>query len=310
MESLTLKKILSNSITNKPSLDPLNRDINTTTLHISALQKKIIVVKYGGNAMTDETLQQQFAFDIAFLKTLGIKIVVVHGGGPQIDNMLERVGKKSSFIQGMRVTDAETMDIVEGVLAGNVQGQIVGLINQSGLEHNVRAVGISGKDGRMVQVKKLYLPDLHNASIQHDIGQVGDVLTINTSLVDTLLNADFIPVVSPITCDDTNTSYNVNADVIASELACALKAEKLMLLTNIKGVLDKSNELIPSLNKITIQALINDGTLYGGMLPKIDSALNAAQRGVSAVHILDGRVAHGLLLALLSDTAVGTTITI
>lgn len=308
MEQSIIKKF-TNCIANKPSLKTLHNEIDETSSRIAKLQKKIIVVKYGGNAMTDETLQQQFAFDIALLNALGIKIVVVHGGGPQIDSMLERVGKKSTFTQGMRVTDAETMSIVEGVLAGNVQGQIVGLINQSGLEHNVRAVGISGKDGRMIQVKKLYLPDLHDATIQHDIGQVGEVLTVDTSLVDTLLSADFIPVISPVSCDDANTSYNVNADVIASELACALKAEKLMLLTNIKGVLNKESELIPSLNKTTIQTLINDGTLYGGMLPKIASALDAAQRGVSAVHILDGRVAHGLLLALLSNVAVGTSIT-
>lgn len=286
-----------------------NFNFDVAAQRLQQLRDQTIVVKYGGNAMTDVNLQQQFAYDVALLKAMGVNVVVVHGGGPQIDAMLERVGKKGEFIQGMRVTDAETMTIVEGVLAGNVQGQVVGLINRAGHAYGVRAVGVSGRDGRMIRVKKLYVTDLKDATIQHDIGQVGDVVAVDTALIDALLNADFVPVISPISADELDVTHNVNADVIASEVACALKAAKLMLLTNIKGVLDKQSELIPALNSTQIETLISDGTLYGGMLPKIASALDAATRGVVAVHIADGRVAHGLLLALLSDAAVGTKIT-
>ena len=307
MLNLAVTELLSEVAEHVPELKAFGIDAAAT--HVSALCDQTIVVKYGGNAMTDETLQQQFAYDVALLKAMGINVVVVHGGGPQIDAMLQRVGKQGEFIQGMRVTDAETMTIVEGVLAGNVQGQVVGLINHAGHAYGVRAVGISGRDGRMVKVKKLLLTDLKDASIQHDIGQVGDVVSVDTAAVDALLAADFIPVISPISTDENNVTYNVNADVVASEIACALKAAKLMLLTNIKGVLDKQGDLIPELNPASIQTLIDDGTLYGGMLPKIASALDAAQRGVAAVHITDGRVAHGLLLALLSSAAVGTQIT-
>ncbi len=281
-----------------------------TSERLNQIQDSKIVVKYGGNAMTDETLQQQFAQDVALLTAMGVDIVVVHGGGPQIDAMLKRVGIEGQFIQGMRVTDADTMAIVDGVLCGNVQGQIVNLINQAGKSYGVRAIGLSGKDGRMVRVKKLLLPDVQDASIQHDIGLVGDVIGVDAAPVDALLAGEFVPVISPVAADDNGVTHNVNADVAAGEIACALRARKLMLLTNIKGVLDKQGELITDIDSASAAALKADGTLYGGMLPKIDSALDAASRGVGAVHIVDGREPHVLLQCLLTDAAVGTKISV
>ena len=282
--------------------------VTATSERLTQLQDKKIVVKYGGNAMTDETLQQQFAQDVALLTAMGVPVVVVHGGGPQIDAMLKRVGIEGQFVQGMRVTDADTMSIVDGVLCGNVQGQIVNLINQAGKSYGVRAVGISGKDGRMIRVKKMLLPDVQNPEIQHDIGLVGEVIGVDAAPIDALLSAEFLPVVSPIAADDHGVTHNVNADVAAGEIAVAVRANKLMLLTNIKGVLDKANTLIPTINTDSAAALKADGTLYGGMLPKIDSALDAALRGVGAVHIVDGREPHVLLQCLLTDADVGTAI--
>lgn len=282
--------------------------VTATSERLTQLQDKKIVVKYGGNAMTDEILQQQFAQDVALLTAMGVPVVVVHGGGPQIDAMLKRVGIEGQFVQGMRVTDADTMSIVDGVLCGNVQGQIVNLINQAGKSYGVRAVGISGKDGRMIRVKKMLLPDVQNPEIQHDIGLVGEVIGVDAAPIDALLDAEFLPVVSPIAADDQGVTHNVNADVAAGEIAVAVRANKLMLLTNIKGVLDKASMLIPTINTDSAAALKADGTLYGGMLPKIDSALDAAQRGVGAVHIVDGREPHVLLQCLLTDTDVGTAI--
>ena len=282
--------------------------VTVTSERLTQLQDKKIVVKYGGNAMTDETLQQQFAQDVALLTAMGVPVVVVHGGGPQIDAMLKRVGIEGQFVQGMRVTDADTMSIVDGVLCGNVQGQIVNLINQAGKSYGVRAVGISGKDGRMIRVKKMLLPDVQNPEIQHDIGLVGEVIGVDAAPIDALLDAEFLPVVSPIAADDQGVTHNVNADVAAGEIAVAVRANKLMLLTNIKGVLDKASTLIPTINTASAAALKADGTLYGGMLPKIDSALDAAQRGVGAVHIVDGREPHVLLQCLLTDADVGTAI--
>ena len=282
--------------------------VTATSERLTQLQDKKIVVKYGGNAMTDETLQQQFAQDVALLTAMGVPVVVVHGGGPQIDAMLKRVGIEGQFVQGMRVTDADTMSIVDGVLCGNVQGQIVNLINQAGKSYGVRAVGISGKDGRMIRVKKMLLPDVQNPEIQHDIGLVGEVIGVDAAPIDALLDAEFLPVVSPIAADDQGVTHNVNADVAAGEIAVAVRANKLMLLTNIKGVLDKASALIPTINTASAAALKADGTLYGGMLPKIDSALDAAQRGVGAVHIVDGREPHVLLQCLLTDADVGTAI--
>lgn len=282
--------------------------VTATSERLTQLQDKKIVVKYGGNAMTDEILQQQFAQDVALLTAMGVPVVVVHGGGPQIDAMLKRVGIEGQFVQGMRVTDADTMSIVDGVLCGNVQGQIVNLINQAGKSYGVRAVGISGKDGRMIRVKKMLLPDVQNPEIQHDIGLVGEVIGVDAAPIDALLDAEFLPVVSPIAADDHGVTHNVNADVAAGEIAVAVRANKLMLLTNIKGVLDKASTLIPTINTASAAALKADGTLYGGMLPKIDSALDAAQRGVGAVHIVDGREPHVLLQCLLTDADVGTAI--
>ena len=282
--------------------------VEATFERLSQIQDQVLVVKYGGNAMTDETLQQQFAQDVALLTAMGVPVVVVHGGGPQIDSMLKRVGIEGQFIQGMRVTDADTMSIVDGVLCGNVQGQIVNLINQAGKSYGVRAVGMSGKDGRMVRVKRMRLADVQNPDIEHDIGLVGEVIGVDTALIENLLDGDFLPVVSPIAADDQGVTHNVNADVAAGEIACAMHANKLMLLTNIKGVLDKQGELIANIDSASAAALKADGTLYGGMLPKIDSALDAAQRGVGAVHIVDGRVPHVLLQCLLTDADVGTAI--
>ena len=282
--------------------------VETTFERLSSIQDQVLVVKYGGNAMTDETLQQQFARDVALLTAMGVPVVVVHGGGPQIDAMLKRVGIEGQFIQGMRVTDADTMGVVDGVLCGNVQGQIVNLINQAGKSYGVRAVGMSGKDGRMVRVKRMHLPDVQNPEIEHDIGLVGEVIGVDTALIENLLDGDFLPVISPIAADDQGVTHNVNADVAAGEIACAMHANKLMLLTNITGVLDKQGELIANIDSASAAALKADGTLYGGMLPKIDSALDAAQRGVGAVHIVDGRVPHVLLQCLLTDADVGTAI--
>ena len=307
MLDLNPNELIHDAIQALPELKHV--DANLIQANIAALRDKIIVVKYGGNAMVDDVLQQQFAFDVALLHALGVRVVVVHGGGPQIDRMLKRVGLEGQFIQGMRVTDGQTMEVVEAVLAGNVQGQVVGLINHAGKPYGVRAVGLSGIDGGMIAVKKLGLADLKDPKTVHDIGQVGDVVGADTTALHALLGADFLPVVSPIANDAHNVTHNINADVVASELACGLNAEKLLLLTNIKGVLNSQNELIEALNPQRIDALIQDGTLYGGMLPKIASALDAAKRGVGAVHIADGRVAHGLLLALLGGAAVGTVIT-
>lgn len=281
-----------------------------TSERLSLLQDKKIVVKYGGNAMTDVTLQQQFAQDVALLTAMGVDIVVVHGGGPQIDAMLKQVGIEGQFTQGMRVTDAATMNIVDAVLCGNVQGQIVNLINQAGKSYGVRAIGLSGKDGRMIRVKKLMLEDIHDANVQHDIGWVGDIIGIDTAPIDALIAAEFVPVISPVAANDMGINHNVNADVAAGEIACALHAEKLMLLTNIKGVLDQQGELITHINAASAASLKADGTLYGGMLPKIDAALDSAARGVGAVHIVDGRESHILLKALLTDAAVGTAISV
>ena len=284
--------------------------VTATSERLNQLQDKTIVVKYGGNAMTDTGLQWQFAQDVALLTAMGIPVVVVHGGGPQIDAMLKRVGIEGQFVQGMRVTDEDTMAIVDGVLCGNVQGQIVNLINQAGKSYGVRAVGISGKDGRMIRVKKMLLADIQNPAIQHDIGLVGEVIGVDTAPIEALLKAEFLPVISPIAADDHGITHNVNADVAAGEIACALRANKLMLLTNIAGVLDKQSHLIANIDSASAAALKADGTLYGGMLPKIDSALDAAQRGVGAVHIVDGRVPHVLLQCLLTDAAVGTAISV
>ncbi|NRT57419.1 acetylglutamate kinase [Sphaerotilus uruguayifluvii] len=272
--------------------------------YIRKFHGKTMVIKYGGNAMTDPALQQAFAEDVVLLKLVGINPIVVHGGGPQIDAALTKIGKKGQFIQGMRVTDAETMDVVEWVLAGEVQQDIVGLINAAG----GKAVGLTGRDGAMIRARKLKLLDLNDPSIEHDVGQVGEIESIDPSIVKALQDDQFIPVVSPIGFGKDNESYNINADLVASKLAEILKAEKLMMLTNIKGVLDKQGELLTELTSRRIDELVEDGTISGGMLPKIAGAIDAAKCGVNAVHIIDGRVPHVLLLEILTDQAFGTMI--
>ena len=272
--------------------------------YIRQFHGKTIVIKYGGNAMTDPALQADFAADVVLLKLVGMNPVVVHGGGPQIENALHRLGKKGEFIQGMRVTDAETMEVVEWVLAGEVQQDIVGLINQAG----GKAVGLTGRDGGMIRAQKLKMLDNQNPSIEHDVGQVGDITSIDPSVVKALQENAFIPVISPIGFGVHNESYNINADVVASKLATVLKAEKLVLLTNTAGVLDKAGQLLTNLSARQIDGLFADGTISGGMLPKISGALDAANSGVNAVHIIDGRISHVLLLEILTDQAFGTMI--
>lgn len=272
--------------------------------YIRKFHGKTLVIKYGGNAMTDPALQADFAEDVVLLKLVGMNPVVVHGGGPQIETALNRLGKKGEFIQGMRVTDAETMEVVEWVLAGEVQQDIVGLINQAG----GKAVGLTGRDGGMIRAQKLKMLDNLDPTIEHDVGQVGDITSIDPSLLKALQDDAFIPVVSPIGFGVQNESYNINADVVASKLATVLKAEKLVLLTNTTGVLDKHGELLTNLSARQIDGLFADGTISGGMLPKISGALEAAKSGVKSVHIIDGRVPHVLLLEILTDQAFGTMI--
>ncbi len=272
--------------------------------YIRRFHGKTMVIKYGGNAMTDPALQKAFAEDVVLLKLVGINPVVVHGGGPQIESALKRLGKKGEFIQGMRVTDAETMEVVEWVLAGEVQQDIVGLINQAG----GKAVGLTGRDGGLIRAKKLRMVDANDPAKEHDVGQVGDIVKIDPSVVRALQDDQFIPVVSPIGFGEHNESYNINADVVAGDLAIALQAEKLMMLTNIAGVLDKQGQLLVELTPQRIDALCADGTISGGMIPKIAGALDAARSGVNSVHIVDGRVPHALLLEILTDEAFGTMI--
>ncbi len=272
--------------------------------YIRKFHGKTMVIKYGGNAMTDPELQAAFAEDVVLLKLVGINPVVVHGGGPQIEGLLQRLGKKGQFIQGMRVTDAETMEVVEWVLAGEVQQDIVGMINRAG----GKAVGLTGRDGGLIRARKLRLLDQQDPNVEHDVGQVGDIVGIDPSVVKALQDDQFIPVVSPIGFGEHNESYNINADVVAAKLATVLHAEKLLMLTNIPGVLDKQGQLLTELTMRRIDELIGDGTISGGMIPKISGALDAARSGVNAVHIIDGRVPHAMLLEILSDQAYGTMI--
>ena len=288
------------------SLDPsLKAAVLAEALpYIQRFHGKTIVVKYGGNAMTDEHLKRCFARDVVLLKLVGFNIVVVHGGGPQIEHLLGRVGKKGEFIQGMRVTDAETMEVVEMVLGGQVNKDVVNLINQAG----GKAVGLTGKDGRFIRAKKLMLENKDNPGDLIDVGQVGDITKIDPSLIALLETGAFIPVIAPIGVGPDGETYNINADVVAGKIAEVLKAEKLVLLTNTPGVLDKAGELITGITPREIDAMVADGTLSGGMLPKIGSALDAARNGVNGVHIIDGRVEHALLLEILTDHGVGTMI--
>ncbi len=272
--------------------------------YIKRFFDKTIVIKYGGNAMTEPQLKESFASDVVLLKLVGMNPVVVHGGGPQINEMLDKLGKKGEFIQGMRVTDEETMDIVEMVLGGHVNKEIVNLINQKG----GKAVGLTGQDGNFIHAKKLLMASLSNPEEMIDVGQVGDITRIDPSIINFLDSGDFIPVIAPIGVGPDGETYNINADVVAGKLAEVLGAEKLILLTNTPGVLDKKGNLLTGLTPKQIDDLVEDGTLSGGMLPKIGSALDAARSGVKSVHIIDGRVEHALLLEVLTDEGVGTLI--
>lgn len=272
--------------------------------YIRRFHGKTIVVKYGGNAMTEERLQRSFAHDVVLLKLVGLNPVVVHGGGPQIDDALRRIGKQGTFIQGTRVTDAETMEVVEWVLGGQVQQDIVMMINEVG----GKAVGLTGKDGGLIQAQKKLMANKENPSEPIDIGFVGDITLVEPAVVKALQDDQFIPVISPIGYGEDGTAYNINADVVAGKMAEVLGAEKLLMLTNTPGVLDKAGKLLRSLSAQTIDELFADGTISGGMLPKISSALDAAKNGVNSVHIVDGRVPHCLLLEILTDQGVGTMI--
>ena len=271
--------------------------------YIKRFHGRTIVVKYGGNAMTDLALQKSFAHDVVLLKLVGMNPVVVHGGGPQIEQMLKKLDIKSEFIQGMRVTDEATLDVVEMILSA-LNKDIVTLINQAG----GKAVGLTGQDGTFIRAKKMLLPDQHKPELMLDIGKVGEIASIDPAVIDTLESGGFIPVVAPIGVGSEGETYNINADLVAGKLAEVLKAEKLVLLTNTPGVLDKSGKLLTGLTPQGIDKLVADGTLSGGMLPKIASALDAARSGVKSVHIIDGRVDHALLLEILTSQGVGTLI--
>ena len=270
--------------------------------YIQRFHGRTIVVKYGGNAMTDEKLKESFARDVVLLKLVGMNPVVVHGGGPQIDDLLKRIGKKGEFVQGMRVTDAETMDVVEMVLGGQVNKEIVELINQAG----GKAVGLTGQDGGLIRARKMRMaaPD----GVAADIGQVGEIESVDPAVIDSLKGAGFIPVIAPIATGSDGTTYNINADLVAGKVAEILKAEKLVVLTNTSGVLDKHGNLLTGLTAKKVDELFADGTIHGGMLPKIGSALDAVKNGVNTCHIIDGRVEHALLLEVLTSEGVGTLI--
>ena len=270
--------------------------------YIQTLDQKTVVIKFGGNAMVDEALKSSFAQDIVLLKQVGVNPVIVHGGGPQIGKLLEQIGKKSRFIEGMRVTDNETMDVVEMVLGGQVNKQIVSLINR----HGGRAVGLTGKDGGMIRARKMKLGGSDIAA--NDLGQVGEVESIDPAVVAMLEHGDFIPVIAPIGVGADGSSYNINADLVAGELARVLDAEKLLLLTNTPGVLDPDGNLLTGLSAAETERLIADGVIHGGMLPKVGCALDAVKAGVRTSQIIDGRVKHSVLLELLTSTGVGTLI--
>lgn len=272
--------------------------------YIRRFSGKTIVIKYGGNAMTEEHLKHSFAQDVVLMKLVGMNPVVVHGGGPQINDLLKRIGKQGEFIQGMRVTDRETMDVVEMVLGGLVNKDIVNLINQ----HGGRAVGLTGKDGGMIRARKLLMKSRDKQDELIDLGLVGEVTSIDPSIVALLDTRDFIPVIAPVGVGEDGQSYNINADLVAGKLAETLGAEKLILLTNTAGVLDKGGTLLTGLTATKVDELIADGTISGGMIPKIGTALEAVKHGVKASHIIDGRVEHALLLEIFTDAGVGTLI--
>jgi len=272
--------------------------------YIRKYHGKTLVIKYGGNAMTEPALQAGFAADVVLLKLVGMNPVVVHGGGPQINEALKRIGKEGHFVQGMRVTDSETMKVVEWVLGGEVQQDIVMMINEAG----GKAVGLTGKDGGLLLAQKRLMPNPENPDAPLDIGFVGDIVRVEPAVVKALQDDQFIPVISPIGYGDDSHAYNINADLVAGKVAEALSAEKLLLLTNTSGLLDKNGQVLTGLSTVQVDALIADGTIQGGMLPKIRCALEAVQGGVTTAHIIDGRVPHAVLLEIFTDSGVGTLI--
>jgi len=275
--------------------------------YIRRFSGKTMVIKYGGNAMSDDQLKSDFARDVVLMKLVGMNPVVVHGGGPQIGELLQRIGKESRFVEGMRVTDSETMDVVEMVLGGLVNGEIVNLINR----HGGCAVGLSGKDGELIRARKMVFtrdnPEL-NAPEIIDIGHVGEVESIDTAVIDLLIRGNFVPVIAPMGVDAAGQSYNINADLVASKLAQVLSAEKLIMLSNTCGVLDRDGRMVRGIGQKEAAQMIADGVISGGMLPKVRAAMDAVNSGVNSVHILDGRVAHAVLLEVLTDHGVGTLI--
>ena len=282
-------------------------EVLTTALpYIQRFVDKLIVVKYGGNAMTDPALESSFARDIVLLKTVGIHPVVVHGGGPQVDNLLKELGRQSDRIDGMRVTDKSTMDIVEMVLGGSVNKSIVSLINK----HGGRAIGLTGKDANLILAKKLMMEKIgaDGIAVPVDLGFVGDVVSVNKDVINMLIASDFIPVIAPLGVDSEGNTYNINADLVAGKVAEFLQAEKLMLLTNIKGVLGRDGEVVTGLTPKKVDSLIDDGTISGGMIPKIQCALDAVRSGVKSAVIVDGRVPHATLLEIFTNEGVGTLI--
>lgn len=296
------------------SLDNAMNIANVLTEALPYIQRftnKTIVVKFGGNAMVDESLQNSFARDIVLMKLVGMNPVVVHGGGPQIASLLDKLDIQSRFVDGMRVTDSATMDVVEMVLGGTVNKQIVNLINRNGGQ----AIGMTGKDGHLIRAKKLAIkkssPDSQGVDTSEliDIGQVGEVAKVNINVINTMTENGFIPVIAPIGVGDDGASYNINADLVAGKIAEVLQAEKLMLLTNVAGLQDKEGQILTGLSTAQVDDLIADGTIYGGMLPKIRCALDAVKGGVASAHIVDGRVAHAVLLEVFTDVGVGTLIT-
>ncbi|MGP5338265.1 acetylglutamate kinase [Psychrobacter maritimus] len=285
----------------------ITAEVLTTALpYIQRFVDKLIVVKYGGNAMTDPALESSFARDIVLLKTVGMHPVVVHGGGPQVDNLLKELGRQSDRIDGMRVTDKSTMDIVEMVLGGSVNKSIVSLINK----HGGRAIGLTGKDANLILAKKLMTEKIgaDGIAVPVDLGFVGDVVSVNKDVINMLIASDFIPVIAPLGVDEEGNTYNINADLVAGKVAEFLQAEKLMLLTNIKGVLGRDGEVVTGLTPKTVDSLIEDGTISGGMIPKIQCALDAVRSGVKSAVIVDGRVPHATLLEIFTNKGVGTLI--
>lgn len=276
------------------------RVLNEALPYLQRYSGQTVVIKYGGNAMTDETLKRSFAQNVVMMKQVGINPVVVHGGGPQIQHMLERLSIESEFIDGMRVTDSKTMEVVEMVLGGLVNKSVVSLLNQVG----GKAIGLTGKDAELIQASSMKLPGKPEVSL----GYVGEVSDVNVGILDELLESKTIPVIAPIGTDASGASFNINADLVASSIAIALNASRLLLLTNTPGILDQNNELLTGLTPPDIAALINNGTLHGGMLPKVQCALDAVAAGVSSVVIIDGRVENALLLELFTDQGMGTLI--